>query len=618
MKSSSEAFSNPKVEAARRFLARYQPFITTILAIFLIAVFLPGRANQTSAPEEASEFTGAAGGDLGEAGERAAGVTGAIRSGRTSRNLAVNPNVLSFEEAKKQGLALVDNCDLATGNVMIPSRFAPPCTQKFTPPNAGNTWQGVTDKDITVVWFFIEGNPAVDAFLAAAGANDSREQEEATVKEWGKLYEAHFNMWGRSVKWVFRDAQGDAEDDNAALADARAIANEDKAFAVINASNNTMVNELVARKVMCFCTTSLPIETYIKWSPYVWTSLMASTQGYIHRAEYVNRLKNKNAVWAQDDIDGPIGQNYREEKRRFGFIYYETENFDYRVGAEFFIKYLKETYGIVIPKDAISQYNGYPDISKTQEQSPGIVQRMRDAYGGRGATSIIFSGDPFGPAFFTKDAQSVRYGPEWVLTGSALTDTTFFARTYNQDQWAHAFGISYLAARLDEEKGGSARLYKWHYNKFPPPAEAGYGLMNAPISQMYNGFHMTGPSLTPENFKLGMYSLPIRGQGGITAIASSYGDKGLWPWKIDPVAADDATEIWWDRNARGPDEVGGVEADGMYRYVDGGKRYLTGEWPTSTPKAFDTKGTVLIYDNPPPQDQWPCYPSPATGKKDLC
>lgn len=614
-----EAFSDPRVEAVRRFLARYQPFITTVVAILLIAVLLPGR--DTSPDQEASGLaSGFPGTTLEDAGgDVAAGVDAPTQGPARRAGGAVaqaQTNVLTLAEALKQGVELVPNCDTATGNIAIPSRFAPPCTQKFVGPNAGATWQGVTDKEITVVWFRAEGNAAVDAFLAAAGASDSDEEVEAQVREWGKLYEAHFNMWGRTVKWEFRDATGGADDDEEALADARRLANEDKAFAVIGSSNNTMVNELVARKVMCFCTVSLPIETYIGWAPYVWTTLMASTQGYIHRAEYVNRLKGMPAEWAGDEYN-PL-QGFESQERRFGFIYYETADYAYRSGAEFFIRHLREKYGINIPADAITEYNGYPDIEKTQEQAPAVIQKMLNAYGGKGVTSIIFSGDPFAPAFFTAEATNQRYFPEWVLTGSALTDTTFFARTYKREQWEHAFGVSYLAARLEEEKSGSARLYRWHYNKWPPTAQAGYGVINAPISIMYTGFHMAGAALTPETFKAGMYNMPIRGEGGITTIATSFGDKGLWPWREDPVAADDATEIWWDANERGPDEVGGANAPGMYRYVDGGVRYLPGKWPTTKPKAFVMEGTVTIYSDPPPQDQWPCYPSPATGQKDLC
>ena len=96
-----------------------------------------------------------------------------------------------------------------------------------------------------------------------------------------------------------------------------------------------------------------------------------------------------------------------------------------------------------------------------------------------------------------------------------------------------------------------------------------------------------------------MYAQPIQGRGGITTIASAFGDKGLWPWKEDPVAADDATEIWWDRRARGEDELGNA-GNGLYRYVSGGKRYLPTEWPKGAPKAFVPAGTVTIYSKPPP------------------
>ncbi|MGH2760687.1 MAG: hypothetical protein ACRDKJ_14145, partial [Actinomycetota bacterium] len=167
-----------------------------------------------------------------------------------------------------------------------------------------------------------------------------------------------------------------------------------------------------------------------------------------------------------------------------------------------------------------------------------------------------------------------------------------------------------------EEFSTAFRLYRWQFDR-EPPARNVYGLILAPISNMYNGLHLAGPVLTPETFRTGMYGQPILGRGGITTVAQSYGDKGLWPWKEDPVSFDDVTEIWWDRNASGEDERG-AEGRGLYRYVDGGKRYMPGEHPQTDPKAFVTAGTVTIYAKPPPQDQWPCYPSPATKKMDRC
>ena len=50
---------------------------------------------------------------------------------------------------------------------------------------------------------------------------------------------------------------------------------------------------------------------------------------------------------------------------------------------------------------------------------------------------------------------------------------------------------------------------------------------------------------------------------------------------------------------------------GLYEYVDGGKRYLPGQWPDAAPDVFSTTGAVTIYETVPPSEQVPNYPSPA-------
>ena len=51
------------------------------------------------------------------------------------------------------------------------------------------------------------------------------------------------------------------------------------------------------------------------------------------------------------------------------------------------------------------------------------------------------------------------------------------------------------------------------------------------------------------------------------------------------------TEIFWDPQAVGEDEVGN-RAPGMYRYVAGGKRYLPGQHPTTEPNVFKNEGAA--------------------------
>jgi hypothetical protein len=393
-------------------------------------------------------------------------------------------------------------------------------------------------------------------------------------------------------------ASGPATDAAAGRADAIKIAKEIGAFGVWNASNNAMVDELVAQGVMCFCTYSQPIENYLRWAPYVWTSLPASTQAYIHRAEYVGRrLAGRDAQWAGDPA-------MRVQKRKFGIIYFDTDDKAYRPGVDFFLDRLEKEYGV--RPVAVVEYHGYPETARSQEEARPLIQKLVAS----GATSVICACDPFGPIFFTQEATRQAYQPEWIVTGSTLSDTSFFGRLYDPAQWRHAFGISFLTARLPVLQSESYRLLKWHYGKsWEPAGPASYDVVRDLIELFFDGVHLAGAGLTPVTFRDGMFRMPVTGAGGITAAQVSYGDHGIWPW-ADYIGSDDVTELWWDPTARGPDE-GGAISQGLYRYVDMGRRYLPGQHPATVPKAFDPANTVTVYDEAPAPDRWPEYPSPS-------
>ena len=96
--------------------------------------------------------------------------------------------------------------------------------------------------------------------------------------------------------------------------------------------------------------------------------------------------------------------------------------------------------------------------------STGLIAKLKAA----GVTSVIFSGDPVAPGPLTTAATNQDYFPEWIISGAALTDTAIFARTYDQRQWAHAFGVSFGAARTDPRVSGAIYLYDWFFGKNPP------------------------------------------------------------------------------------------------------------------------------------------------------
>ena len=553
-------------------------------------------AGQSTGEGSAAASPGAA---QGAAGGGATPTAGTASGGPTAGGRAGGGGGGTSAAAGGASGGMVDNCDATTGRIKIPTRYAPICVPKFTGDNGGSTHRGVTKDTIKMVYFKVAEDAATDAVLTAAGANDTNEQEEAQVRDWITFYESHFQMYGRKVDFQYVTASGPATDAAAGRADAIKVADEIGAFGVWGASNNTMTDELVARGVMCFCAISQPIENYLRWAPYVWTNLMASTQGYYHRAEYLNRIKGGKAQWSGDPL-------FQQQERSFGIMYYDTDDKSYKPGVDFFVKHLKEQYGIT-PK-VVAEYHGYPQTSRSQEEARPLIQKFVQA----GVTSVVCVCDPFGPIFFTQEATRQAYSPEWVVTGSALTDTSFFARLYDPTQWQHAFGISYLPGRLPEKLGDSYRLLQWQFDpdnaEYEPTAPAGYGVIRGPIDNFYHGVHLAGPNLTPESFKAGMFAAPPAGENAITGVYVSFGEKGIWPWP-DYIAFDDVTEIWWDPAAEGEDEIGS-NGRGLYRYVDLGKRYLPGQHPKGLPKAFDPANTATIYDKPPPNDQWPEYPPP--------
>ena len=82
--------------------------------------------------------------------------------------------------------------------------------------------------------------------------------------------------------------------------------------------------------------------------------------------------------------------------------------------------------------------------------------------------------------------------------------------------------------------------------------------------------------------------------------------------RTDYLAVDDMAEIWWDAKAKGPDEVG-IEGTGMWRFANGGKRYLPGEMPETPTDAFRKEGSVTFFPDYPAGEKPPEYPSPRGG-----
>lgn len=503
--------------------------------------------------------------------------------------------VLPFDVAEAEGIEVEwpDTCDTERGTVAYPSFFAPTCYAPFEGDNGGATDEGVTGDAIKIVWYLGPDEDPIIDFITEGISDDTAADTRATVEGFNEFF-AHFaETYGREVDLEFYEATGTADDEIAARADAVAIAEDQQPFMVMNGPSLTsaFAEELAARGVSCIqCGPTQPQEFYAEADPNLLTINMSSEQGQFHTAAFLGRqLAGKPAEFAGDDLAG--------EERVFGLVYLNSvENAE--EGVQLLEDRLAEE-GLELAESV-----GYDSPITLQTTAPNVIAKLKDA----GVTTVLFAGDPVAPRELTREATAQDWFPEWVVTPSSiLVDTNVFSRTYDQEQWAHAFGVSTTAVHVDPSNQGSAFLYEWYFGE-APPADDTVALLSAQLNTFYNVVQGVGPNLTRQAFRDTIFAAEPT-PSAVTQPSLSWGDKGIWP-DTDWLGIDDTTLIWWDPEAEGPDERGDV-APGMWQFVDGGTRYLPDEWPEGDPALFDEAGAVAIYEEPPEGEDPPDYPSPA-------
>jgi hypothetical protein len=415
------------------------------------------------------------------------------------------------------------------------------------------------------------------------------------------MLEDVYETYGRTLDIEVVEATGGPADATAAQADARTIIDMEP-FAVIGGPAQTPVywQEIVDAKILCIggCSLAEGWDTVADAAPYLWPAGIAPEQADAHLAEMVGKqLVGKPAEFAGDP-------DLQTKERVFGWVQAETETGEYAARNDAFDELLTEEYG----GEVVARSTYVFDLAAAQETATAVVTRMRDA----GVTTVLMSVDPLVPATITSEATKQGYFPEWVIGPSVLADTTIFGRGFDQEQWAHAIGISLPAARADNSLSDAFFVYEWYFGEEAPVNTVNVVL--PPPAQLMLGIHLAGADLTPASFEQGLFRYPPVDVDGKTFSHVSWGDD-LWG-RADYNSSDDAGVIWWDPDATGEDEVG-KEGTGMLRYVDGGSRYLPGEWPTDPIPFFEEEGSVTIYDELPDSDSLPDYPpwpgSPAAG-----
>jgi hypothetical protein len=520
---------------------------------------------------------------------------------------------LTYQEALDRGevedVEWMASCDPSTGRIQVPSVYAPPCLPAPPEHNGGATAPGVTAEVITVAVYVPP--PNADFLNSFAALLDDPEDVAATRDAYVELFEDRFETYGRSVEIVRFEATGAGDDNTAAQADAVTVAETIRPFAVLGGPDRSsaFAEELSRRGIVCIaCSGVVPDRFYQDHAPYIWGLQPTAEQFLVSLGDFITRrMVGRPAEHAGDE-------ELRRRERVFGVVHIEQSPpvFDQVSdrtrecgSARGYEPALTETFLL--------------DFGTMAQRATTIVAKMK----AEGVTSIIYLGDPIMPIHLTRAATEQDYHPEWIVAGTALTDTTVFGRMYDAEQWAHAFGVSSLGARTAREQGDPWRLHDWFHGSAPAATNT-HALIYAPLQVLFLGIHMAGADLRPETFAAGLFDYPPSG-GGVTAPQVSFGDHGYFHLdpgegedcasagpRVDYLATDDVTEIWWDRTAEGPDEQGNT-GTGMWRYANGGRRYLPGGMTDEELAAFREEGSLTVVERAPEGDQRPEYPPPTGG-----
>ena len=512
---------------------------------------------------------------------------------------------MTFQEAEDAGedVDFGAGCNTDAGRINAPLRNAAPCMEAWEEgaDNGGATAPGVTADSIKIVLYQGEPDPLQQALVGAAGADTDPDAESVVEVNYLEMFDEIYETYGRTFDIEVVKASGGPADATAAQADARTIIDK-QPFAVVGGPAQTPAfwQELANAGIMCIgaCVQNEGWDVIEENAPLLWPSPLTPEQADMHLAEMLGKqLVGNNAEFAGDEA-------MKTQERVFGWVGAETETGEYAARNDEFDRIFAEEYGGEIAARSTYLF----DPGAAQETATTVIARMRDA----DVTTVILSVDPLIPKNITEEATKQGYFPEWVVGPSVLADTTIFGRTFDQQQWRNAIGLSLPPARGDVELSDSYGVYEWYYGR--EPESNTHGVLLPGNERLALGIHLAGPELTPETFQSGLFNRWVPRGGGKTYTHQSWGEE-LWG-RPDYNATDDASVFWWDPDATGEDETGN-EGTGMLTWIDGGTRYLPGEWPEEPLAFFEEEGAVSFYDELPEGEGFPDiepWPgSPAAG-----
>ena len=529
----------------QRLLRGYGPLAVFAVLLLMMSLLIPSKVQKSGVSTGGSSRQGATAATGGKATTGAAGST-ASGAGPAA------PGATPGGDANAPG-ALPAGATPCPGDQVPGDPYSPPCIA-FSGDNGGSTYHGVTSNEIHISFRMLneKGFQQTLAELAGASLVDTPDDVKRTVQTLGDYFNQHYQFYGRKIVWDFYDGQGSNTNEllgkgrDKAEADATTVQTKGS-FADMSANSEPYANALANKDILGFGDPYLSVQWHDEHAPYIWSIATAGTDVANFAAEYATKkLCGKPAVYA--------GGNLKGQPRKFAS--FAPENPWYQES----VQVARQTFANAGCDPGVNvEYQ--LDLGTMSNQAANLIAQMQS----QGVTTILCGCDPIIPVFLSSRANSQGYFPEFIIVGTALTDTDIVGQLWDQNFAAHAFGVSSLTEPQPPQQSIGYAAYKTLRQDEPAFSVE---LIYYQMAQMAIGLQMAGPNLNPQSFRDGMFAYPRK-----------LGPAGSWGFgDHDYTTADDVREICWD-----PKAISNYnQKQGAFVETDH-KRYAKGEIPGGDP-----------------------------------
>ena len=442
--------------------------------------------------------------------------------------------------------------------------YSPPCLEWTGSDNGGETSRGVTAASIAISARGSAGGADILStmrrFLPNSSSSSTAPANPATTQKTleglFEYFNKNFQFYGRKLELKAFEAKADTTVEltgagqQGAEADAVRVATEIEAFADVTATTEPYNTALSAKKVIALGAPYMSDEYFKNRRPYAWSyTPSCSTVSKATSEAQIKTLAGKPAMYAGDPA-------LRTKTRKIAII--SPDNKEYQTCTKEGVANLRAN-----GTDAVTL--SYPlDLGNLGKAAENLLNKLLS----EGITSVACACDPLLPRYLTEAATKANYRPEWMVMGTALTDSDIVGALYDKEQWKNAFGITALCQQFNTKESPAYKAFK-----SVRPNEEPVESVEVIYYQLYLlaiGVQMAGPDLTPETFEKGMFAYPEHSGPG-----------GSWkfgPGKYTPQTS--ASVVWWDVEATSP--VTGLKGT----YQRAGELYRIGEMPDAEPPVF--------------------------------